>query len=208
MRSHQIATIALPAGVEEVCGGQDRAVQTFLPYADFRASAAALDDRRLGKQRVETLQVLRAVVWPRYGWKNHPAAKMWRGFTHALVAYGVAVCEEWQARGRADAVRESLLQFTGGVAPDPNVLAAAGQIPPWVGVDAVHVSHQSALVRKDPEFYRSLFPDVPDDLPYVWPSPAFPSWPVRRGRVDALALEDALALLGLPEARDEQRAAV
>ncbi|MDQ1681515.1 MAG: hypothetical protein QOH99_56, partial [Frankiaceae bacterium] len=35
-------------------------MQTFLPYADFGASARVLDDRRLGKQRVETLQILRA----------------------------------------------------------------------------------------------------------------------------------------------------
>jgi hypothetical protein len=33
----------------------------------------------------------------------------------------------------------------------------------------VHDSHRSALVRKDPGHYRPLFPDVPDDLPYVWP---------------------------------------
>jgi len=32
------------------------------------------------------------------------------------------------------------------------------------------LSHQSNLLRKDPEFYRPVFgPDVPDDLPYVWP---------------------------------------
>ena len=29
--------------------------------------------------------------------------------------------------------------------------------------------HRSAVVRKDPEFYRDEFPDVPDDLPSVWP---------------------------------------
>ncbi|MDP9417109.1 MAG: MSMEG_6728 family protein [Actinomycetota bacterium] len=194
--------------VEEAYGGQDGAVQTFLPYPDFRASAAALDDRRLGKQRVETLQVLRAVVWPRYGWKNHPVSKMWRGFIPALVAYGVAVCEEWQARGRADAVRDAILEFTGGAVPDAGRLAAEGQVPPWLGQDVVHVSHQSALVRKEPEFYRPLFPDVPDDLPYVWPSPAFPAQPVRRGHTDAVDLPAALALLGLEEAREEQLAAV
>ena len=42
-------------------------MQTFLPYPDFAASAAALDDRRLGKQRVEALQVLRALVRPLFG---------------------------------------------------------------------------------------------------------------------------------------------
>jgi len=25
------------------------------------------------------------------------------------------------------------------------------------------------LVRKDPGHYRALFPDVPDDLEYLWP---------------------------------------
>jgi hypothetical protein len=42
-------------------------LQTFLPYPDFAASAQALDQRRLGKQRVEALQVLRALTTPGYG---------------------------------------------------------------------------------------------------------------------------------------------
>ena len=48
-------------------------------------------------------------------------------------------------------------------------LAVAGELPGWLGDEALHRSHQSALVRKDPEHYRRFFPDVPDDLPYVWP---------------------------------------
>ncbi len=93
-------------------------MQTFLPYEDFVASAAVLDDRRLGKQRVETYQILRALTWPAYGWKNHPAVRMWRGFTPALVRYGLDVCDAWEARGRADATRAALLTFTGGRVPD------------------------------------------------------------------------------------------
>ena len=42
-------------------------------------------------------------------------------------------------------------------------------MPPWLGDDAFHRSHQSNLVRKLPEHYGDLFPDVPDDLPYIWP---------------------------------------
>lgn len=183
-------------------------MQTFLPCPGFRASAALLDDRRLGKQRVEVLQVLRALTWTSYGWRNHPAVRMWRGFVPGLVAYGLAVCDEWVARGRADAVGEALLGFTAGRAPDVDELAARGQLPPWLGHDPVHASHRSALVRKDPEHYRALFPDVPADLPYVWPRAAFPRWPVRRGHLDALELPEALALLGLEEARPEQERAV
>jgi len=48
-------------------------------------------------------------------------------------------------------------------------LTAAGALPPWLGDAALHRSHQSALLRKDPEFYGPRFPGVPDDLPYVWP---------------------------------------
>ena len=39
-------------------------MQTFLPFADFSKSAACLDDKRLGKQRVECLQILKALQSP------------------------------------------------------------------------------------------------------------------------------------------------
>ncbi|MGW4110241.1 MSMEG_6728 family protein [Actinosynnema sp. NPDC004786] len=149
-------------------------MQTFLPYATFGRSAAALDSRRLGKQRVEVLQVLRALVWPEYGWKRHPVVLMWRGFTPALVAYGVAVCDEWRRRGHRDGVRAVLLDFTGGAEPTWSWCLAEGLLPPWLGDEDLHRSHRSALLRKDPEHYRPLFPDVPDDLDYVWPGPVFP----------------------------------
>ncbi|MBP2338922.1 hypothetical protein JOF41_005100 [Saccharothrix coeruleofusca] len=149
-------------------------MQTFLPCPTFARSAAVLDTRRLGKQRVETMQILRALVWPSYGWKNHPAVKMWRGFTPALVAYGVAVCDEWIRRGHRDGVRAALLPYTGGRVPEWSWCLREGLLPPWLGEEALHRSHQSALVRKDPEHYRPLFPDVPDDLEYFWPDPVFP----------------------------------
>ncbi len=174
-------------------------MQTFLPYPDPRASAAVLDDRRLGKQRVETFQALRALTWPEYGWKHHPVVKMWRGFAPALVSYGLVCVDEWRARGRADATRVALLEFIGGAEPDWDELHDAGAVPPWVGDEALHLSHRSALVRKEPEHYRPIFGDEPDDLPYVWPDAAFPRWPLRRGSDRPLQLADAVALLGLDE---------
>ena len=172
-------------------------MQTFLPWPDPRESAAALDDRRLGKQRVETFQVLRALTWPSYGWKNHPAVRMWRGFVPGLVAYGLACVDEWRARGRADATRASLLEFTGGVEPDWDDLHDRGLLPPWVGDDAVHRSHRSALRRKEPAHYDEPFGDVPDDLPYVWPEPTYPRWPVVRPTDGPVAPDEAARLLGL-----------
>ncbi|MGL4176195.1 MAG: MSMEG_6728 family protein [Dermatophilaceae bacterium] len=174
-------------------------MQTFLPYPDPRASAAVLDDRRLGKQRVETFQVLRALTWPTYAWKNHPAVRMWRGFVPGLVAYGLACVDEWRARGRADATRTALLEFTAGAEPEWNALHDAGELPPWVGDEVLHLSHRSALVRKNPEHYRPHFGDIPDDLPYVWPDAAFPRWPVRRGVDSPLTVQEVGVLLGLAE---------
>ncbi|WP_371484125.1 MSMEG_6728 family protein [Kitasatospora sp. NBC_00315] len=149
-------------------------MQTFLPFADFTASAAALDQRRLGKQRVEALQVLRGLIVPGYGWRHHPAVRMWTGYEEALVRYGLEICGVWTAEGRRDSCAVSLaegLRSCGqGPARSQKELARAGEIPPWLGTDAFHRSHQSSLVRKDPGFYRSRFPGVPDDLPYVWPA--------------------------------------
>lgn len=180
-------------------------MQTFLPYADFTASAEVLDSRRLGKQRVETYQILRALTFPVYAWKNHPAVRMWRGFVPALVAYGLATCASWERRGYTDTVAASMLEFTGGRRPDEEQLAVRGQLPPWLGMGPLHLSHRSALVRKEPEYYRRFFPEVRDDLPYLWPDPAFPRWPAR-GR--DLELSVALAELGLPAARTGQQEAV
>lgn len=183
-------------------------MQTFLPYADFAASAAVLDDRRLGKQRVETFQILRALTFPTYAWKNHPAVRMWRGFLPALVTYGLATCDAWEQRGFADTVAGSLLEFTGGVPPEVGELRVRGQLPPWLGTAALHVSHRSALVRKEPEFYRRFFPKVPEGLPYLWPKSPFPRWPVRRPAAAPLPFEDALALLGFDGPRPGQAEAV
>jgi hypothetical protein len=146
-------------------------VQTFLPCADFTATAGVLDPRRLGKQRVEAIQVLRALTVPGYGWRHHPAAAMWAGYEEALVCYGLAICAHWSARGHSDTCAATLRRDLGaGTVRTQPELAAAGELPPWLGDPALHRSHQSALVRKDSDHYRPLFPDVPADLPYVWPA--------------------------------------
>ncbi|PDP89563.1 hypothetical protein CQJ94_01075 [Glycomyces fuscus] len=183
-------------------------MQTFLPHPAFAECARALDDRRLGKQRVETMQILRALVWPAYGWKRHPAVAMWRGFVPALVGYGVAVCREWRRRGYADSVLPSLLAFTGGRVPEEEQLWERDLLPPWLGDGALHVSHRSALVHKDPAHYEPLFPGTPGGLPYVWPRPAFPRWPLRRGTAEAAPLGEAARLLGTAAPPDRQAAAL
>jgi hypothetical protein len=148
-------------------------VQTFLPYADFERSARVLDPKRLGKQRVETIQVVRALTRPGYGWANHPAVLMWKGFEEALGRYGFTCCEVWTELGFGDTCALTIATDLRAAGVDTvrtqRDLAAADALPVWLGDEALHRSHRSSLVRKDPGRYRPLFPDVPDDLPYVWP---------------------------------------
>ncbi|MFB9239798.1 MSMEG_6728 family protein [Plantactinospora siamensis] len=157
-------------------------MQTFLPYPDFLRTARALDQRRLGKQRVEAIQVLRGLTRPGYGWRHHPAVRMWAGYEEALVRYGLDICAAWTAAGRADTCAGTLAADLAAGCGISTVrsqyeLAAAGELPPWLGRDDLHLSHRAALLRKDPEFYGPLFAgaarEVPagsEDLEYVWPA--------------------------------------
>ena len=153
-------------------------MQTFVPYSDFEASARALDAKRLGKQRVEVIQIVRALTVPTYAWKSHPAVLMWKGYEEALGRYGLTMCEVWVELGFGDTcaatITADLASFGISQLRTQAELAAADALPSWLFDPAVQQSHQSALVRKDPAFYRQQFPDVPADLEYVWPvrSPA------------------------------------
>jgi hypothetical protein len=136
-------------------------VQTFLPYPDFQESARVLDDKRLGKQRVEGLQILNIITKPdadyRGGWRNHPAVKMWRGYDAALKAYTNAMIAEWVRRGFQNTMQ--YYELPGG----------AITFPWWLGDACLHESHQSNLLRKNPAHYRQFGWTVPPDLPYFWP---------------------------------------
>ena len=166
-------------------------MQTFLPYPSFTRSLACLDNKRLGKQRVECKQILMALEFGPYQynanpgwvscsevvftaklgpyryrrtpWYNHPATKMWRGYESSLAAYGFLCCMEWRRRTFQDSL---LLWFSSRFGENITI-----PHPSWIHNEAFHLSHQSNLVRKDPAHYRQFFPDVPDNLPYVWPTP-------------------------------------
>lgn len=136
-------------------------MQTFVPEATFHDIGLVLDYRRLGKQRVETYQILRANLSPTGtgGWRNHPCAKMWRGHEAGLCAYGIAMCDAWTALGYKDTCADKMREL---VRPDAN------DLPAWWGRHDIMESHRSNLVRKMPEHYRNFYPDVVDNLPYVW----------------------------------------
>ena len=137
-------------------------MQTFLAYADFDQSAKVLDMKRLGKQRVESLQILKALTDPSYGWQNHPAVKMWRGYEHCLAEYSIAICDEWIDRGYKDTCRGKIIQQIMKV-------PFSSKRPHWLKDERVYSSHRSNLLRKLPSWYEQFGWAEPDDLEYFWP---------------------------------------
>lgn len=139
-------------------------MQTFLPYADFEKSVKVLDYRRLGKQRVETFQVLNILLerTPTKGWRNHPVTIMWTGYESALKLYqNITICE-WINRGYNNNMKLEEIE--------PNSVV----MPPWFGSEQFHRSHRSNLLRKNYEYYSQYF-DEPSDLEYFWPGASYVS---------------------------------
>jgi hypothetical protein len=137
-------------------------MQTFLPYESFYRSAEILDARRLGKQRVEALQILQALSAETSGWRNHPAVRMWKGYEGSLADYGIAICRVWKNRGHEDNCCGKLEDYL-------KKYNYVFEHPHWLGNPYFHLSHQSNLIRKDSKHYGPLFPGVQDNLPYIWP---------------------------------------
>lgn len=143
-------------------------MQTFLPEDTFIRSATVLDRQRLGKQRVEAWQILRALRGETKGWTTHPATIMWRGYETALAYYALTMCAEWIARGYKDTMSERFA----AILRDANYNVI---LPHWLGDEDFHASHRSNLLRKDYEFYSRYDWNESDDLPYVWPTPLTPT---------------------------------
>ncbi len=135
-------------------------MQTFLPYPDFKKSAECLDNKRLNKQILEASQIYKIVKENKTigGWINHPAVKMWRGYSDCLAMYYNACLEEWLRRGKNHSFKLIVVKENSII------------IPHWLGNEDFHASHRSNLLRKMPEYYSKFEWKEPNNLPYVWNS--------------------------------------
>lgn len=131
-------------------------MQTFLPVASLKASAEMLDYRRLGKQRVEALQIVNALLGRSDGWRNHPATQMWERNVSGLMAYHDFCIDEWVRRGYRNTMEKFGLR--------------AYTLPDWFGDDEFHASHRAALLHKDFEFYSKYDWREQPALNYRWPT--------------------------------------
>jgi hypothetical protein len=134
-------------------------MQTFLPHRSFTETMRCLDYRRLGKQRVEAMQILNALTGKSLGWRNHPAVLMWKGHESSLRMYLRCAILEWKRRGYRNTMAI------------PRADRCSRRKPPWL-TSALIRSHRSNLLRKDGAYYGRFRWKVADDLPYVWPSRA------------------------------------
>lgn len=146
-------------------------MQTFTCYFDHRRTAADLDTARLGKQRVEVIQILEALRGDTDVYANHPAVRMWEGYEPALLLYGLAICYEWRVkRGYSDNVWHQLEEMSptywDGRHPLENERYNA---PPWARDTWVLRSHRSNLMRKVPHIYGPKYDGTPENMPYLWP---------------------------------------
>tara|TARA_Y100000361_G_scaffold65699_1_gene57655 strand:- start:860 stop:1330 length:471 start_codon:yes stop_codon:yes gene_type:complete len=136
-------------------------MQTFLPYESFEQSAQVLDWRRLGKQRVEGMQIINAINNPtQKGWVNHPATVMWKPYVNALKHYTNIMIREWISRGY-----NNNMEF---YSVDEMINDDMVEFPHWLGNKKFHASHRANLLRKDYEYYSQFGWDENPKKPYVW----------------------------------------
>ena len=130
-------------------------MQTFLPYSNFQKTAEVLDWRRLGKQRVEGMQIIKTILNPdAKGWKNHPIVIMWTPYVTALMLYTNTIINEWIKRGYNNNME--LYKIGSIIMPD------------WLGNKKFHASHRANLLRKDYEYYSKFGWGENPKSPYVW----------------------------------------
>jgi hypothetical protein len=127
-------------------------------------SLKVLDSKRLGKQRVEAYQILNILLkrTNKKAWRNHPAVKMWEGYTNALKLYFNLALKEWISRGYKNNMKYE--KINGKII-----------LPSWFGNRKFHKSHRSNLLRKDKKYYSKFGWKEPITLPYVWPTKSLKS---------------------------------
>jgi hypothetical protein len=140
-------------------------MQTFVPCLTYEASARVLDRQRLGKQRVEALQILKAIKTGK-GWINHPATKMWEEFPLELAQYGIAICTEWISRGYKDTCAGKIIDL---LEDSEDIFSNDIELYPSWWNSNIHSSHRSALLFKNYSHYKQFNWEEKPNLRYYWP---------------------------------------
>lgn len=123
-------------------------MQTFLPYLSYYDCAKCLDRQRLGKQRVEVLQILKALS-DGGAWSNHPITKAWEKDQWSLSIYGIYICLEWVKRGYKDSCMSKIASM---IPEEPDINARK---PQWLN-DELCSQYRGLLLYKNREWYSQF----------------------------------------------------
>lgn len=166
-------------------------MQTFLPYPNLAASASVLDWRRLGKQRLEIVQLIRTSnivrTHGRLPFRGSISHDLWMETVSKInklrtengdrpLGWANHACMlMWRnhIRGlmmyfdciRREWVRRGYANNYGcyGIPYDAN------EMPSFIGDVKFHASHRSQLLAKDPDWYKQFrWKEKPGKLSYVW----------------------------------------
>jgi hypothetical protein len=136
-------------------------MQTFLPYPNYIRCVQSLDNKRLGKQRVEAMQIINILDGKQTsaGWRNHPAVKMWVGYTNSLKYYCNCCIDEWIKRG----FKNTMVKYD---------VDHQNEEPWFIGNQDFHRAMRARLIEKNEEFYLPIFTKIDkgfNDGKYFWP---------------------------------------
>ena len=176
-------------------------MKTFVPFSGstpeegILRSLLCLDDKRLGKQRVETYQIWKMVRGLPFdntkrpanhaslqpmAWSRHPAVAQWMGYADALALYLLVSLRLWGGRlspntgrpysneGMQGNVDRWRIEFT-EKEPGVRVTFANTAFPPWWGDVRIHDSDKAILYRKDKNYYAAFRPYALVYEQYCWP---------------------------------------
>jgi len=140
-----------------------------LPYANVTDSLRILCNDDLIDQIRQCEIILQILAEPNTDESKLLVHKMWRGYESAVLWHTIQACQEfdlrapqWQRRTLAVTRRSWLRAQKAGWRLPP-------LMPRWFGYRLVHMSHQSHLIRHRPDTYARHWPDVPLDMPLLWP---------------------------------------
>ncbi len=139
-------------------------MQTFLPFADFETSLSCLDNKRLGKQRVEAAQIINILSGNgkimkngNITWGNHPAVRQWEKNIDALKLYFNISVSLWVKRGKNNSYEFFEL---------PEYI----EMPIWLGHEEYHSRHRASLLFKKFDWYSQFGWEEKPEINYIWPS--------------------------------------
>jgi hypothetical protein len=126
----------------------------------YGSTARTLDDRRLGIQKDQTLEILNGLTLEEEI-PDHPVYRMWIGYEYALAIYGMFLCMEWTMHRK---FKDTVFWELGRAIEE---MGGSYEHPPWLRDKDLIRSHRSNLMRRWPRNYS--WPGTPQDLPYLWP---------------------------------------